>query len=191
MPRSRTPPPPSPPSPAEPEENSGGFLPRAIPRTIVPPIKCQGIKTKLAGFIAGSVRWSGRGRWIEPFLGSGVVLFTLAPDQALVADTNIHIVRLYSQLQAGVLDEGKVRNHLETSGVKLAREGADYYYRVRDAFNSAWNPLDFLFLNRSCCNGVMRFNKEGRFNVPFVKSRTAFALPTSRKSATRSRPFAG
>ena len=42
-----------------------------------------------------------------------------------------------------------------------------YYYEVRDRFNQTHDPLDFLFLNRSCFNGVMRFNKELRFNVPY------------------------
>ncbi len=50
-----------------------------------PPIKSQGIKTKLAPFILGSIRWDGKGKWIEPFVGSGAVLFNAAPERALAA----------------------------------------------------------------------------------------------------------
>ena len=48
-------------------------LPSAVGKVRVPPIKSQGIKTKLVPFIMSSVRWSGSGRWIEPFVGSAVV----------------------------------------------------------------------------------------------------------------------
>jgi DNA adenine methylase len=150
------------------------FLPRRIVRAIVPPIKCQGIKTRLVDFIAGAIRWHGKGRWIEPFLGSGVVLFNLCPPRAIVADTNRHIIRLYADIQSGAIDEHAVRDHLEAAGQKLAALGEDYYYRVRDDFNAAGNPLDFLFLNRSCFNGVMRFNQKGRFNVPFCRKPQRF-----------------
>lgn len=41
------------------------------------------------------------------------------------------------------------------------------FYTVRERFNNAPSSLDFLFLNRSCFNGVMRFNRHGKFNVPY------------------------
>ena len=67
------------------------FLPKHIDRVVVPPIKCQGIKTKLVDFIASTIKWNGNGRWIEPFVGSGVVLFNIQPEKALASDTNKHI----------------------------------------------------------------------------------------------------
>jgi DNA adenine methylase len=152
-----------------------GMLPLTAGKVVVPPIKCQGIKTKLVHFIAESIRWEGKGRWLEPFLGSGVVLFTIRPERALVADTNKHIIGVYSQIQAGTIDEQIVRDYLHEAGQKLAREGADYYYRVRDTFNAAGSPLDFIFLSRACFNGVMRFNKKGGFNVPFCKKPNRFS----------------
>ena len=60
-----------------------------------------------------------------------------------------------------------VREFLESEGNKLATHGADYFYEVRQRFNTQQSPLDFLFLNRSCFNGLIRFNRRGRFNVPF------------------------
>ena len=91
----------------------------------------------------------------------------LAPQRALLADTNAHIIGLYQAIQRGELPQSAVRDFLEREGRKLETTGADYYYEVRERFNEKGSPFDFLFLNRSCFNGVMRFNRRGKFNVPF------------------------
>jgi DNA adenine methylase len=134
-----------------------------------PPLKCQGIKTKLVRFLLENIQWDdqGKGRWIEPFAGSGVVAFNLAPERALLADTNQHIISLYQAIQRGTINKTSVRAFLEREGGKLEQEGASFYYKVRERFNEYGHPLDFLFLNRSCFNGVIRFNRQGNFNVPF------------------------
>lgn len=135
----------------------------------IPPIKCQGIKSKLVPFIFRNIRWDDRfgGRWIEPFVGSGVVALNLAPQRALLADTNVHIISLYCAIQRGDVTAATVREHLVREGKILERLGAEHYYAIRDRFNASGDHLDFLFLNRSCFNGVMRFNRHGGFNVPF------------------------
>ena len=150
-------------------------LPRAVDGTYVPPIKCQGIKTKLVPFILRSIHWSGRGRWVEPFLGSGVVLFNVSPPRAYAADTNPHIIRFYRDVASGVVTPRLVREHLEYESRVLAARGAEYYYEVRERFNARPSSMDFVFLNRSCFNGVMRFNRRGRFNVPFCKKTDRFS----------------
>lgn len=144
-------------------------LPCKLELVGVPPIKCQGIKTKLVPFIFSQIEWraSATARWIEPFLGSGVVAFNLAPERALLTDTNQHIIGFYQAIQRGEINRGIVREFLHEEGSKLAAGGADYYYEVRQRFNEHVAPLDFLFLNRSCFNGVIRFNRKGGFNVPF------------------------
>ena len=76
-------------------------LPKSVNRVIVPPIKCQGIKTRLIPFILGNISWEGSGRWVEPFLGSGVVLFNVAPQYALISDVNPHIIAFYKALYDG------------------------------------------------------------------------------------------
>ncbi len=151
------------------------FLPHDINRVIVPPIKCQGIKTKLIPFIASSISWKGRGKWIEPFLGSGVVGFNIAPARALFGDTNQHIINFYNRVNSGELDHVIVKAGLEEMGNNLLLKGADYYYEVREEFNNQEDSLKFLFLNRSCFNGLMRFNSKGRFNVPFGHKPNRFA----------------
>lgn len=149
-------------------------LPRTVKRVIVPPIKCQGIKTKLVKFILSNISWNGKGRWIEPFLGSGVVLFNVQPERALINDINPHIIRLYQMIYDGSLSPEQVRSYLIAEGKKLLSKGEDYYYAVRERFNRTGDPLDFIFLNRSCFNGVMRFNSKGEFNVPFCRKPDRF-----------------
>lgn len=148
---------------------SSGFLPHKAHTIIVPPIKCQGIKTRLVRFIMANLSWNGRGRWIEPFLGSGVVLFNVRPQRALVCDINPHIIRLYKAIYDGQLSPQEVRNYLTEEGKNLLFRGESYYYHVRERFNKYGSILDFVFLNRACFNGLMRFNRKGEFNVPFCK----------------------
>lgn len=133
----------------------------------IPPIKCQGIKSKLVPWIAGTVNWHNQGRWIEPFVGSGVVGFNIAPQHALFCDSNPHIIRFYTAMTTGEITPGITREFLVNEGKLLSQFGKDYYYEVRNRFNATHAPLDFLFLNRSCFNGMVRFNGQGDFNVPF------------------------
>ena len=65
-------------------------------RVQVPPIKCQGIKTKLVPMILRRIDRDPEGVWVEPFLGSGVVALNVAPKRALLADTNPHLIRFLS-----------------------------------------------------------------------------------------------
>jgi DNA adenine methylase len=141
----------------------------------VPPIKCQGIKTKIVPFIKENIGWDGEGKWLEPFLGSGVVLFNIVPKRAIISDTNCHIIRFYQKIQNKEIDGRLVREYLEDHGKKLLQFGDEYYYKIRDNFNKKSNLLDFLFLNRSCFNGVMRFNSKGGFNVPFCHKLNRFS----------------
>ena len=136
-------------------------------RIQVPPIKCQGIKTKLVSFIKEHVEWDGKGMWIEPFLGSGVVGFNVRPKRAIFSDTNPYIIDFYKGINTKKITPATVKGYLVSEGSKLAERGKDYYYEVRTRFNEYHKPLDFLFLNRAGFNGMVRFNSQGGFNVPF------------------------
>lgn len=139
-----------------------------------PPIKCQGIKTKLAPKIIESMGYKG-GTWIEPFFGSGAVGFNASPTKALFSDTNPHLISFYVSLAQAEITPAIARDFLENEGAMLGKIGGDYYYEVRDRFNESGSPLDFLFINRSCFNGVIRFNRSGRFNTPFCRKRDRFS----------------
>ena len=133
----------------------------------IPPIKIQGIKTKLVPLIQKSVSLADQSVWFEPFMGSGVVGFNVAAKEAVFADTNPHIIDFYNRIKQRDITSRSVRLFLEQEGKLLEEGDAEYYYRVRERFNDQHDALDFLFLNRSCFNGMIRFNKNYEFNVPY------------------------
>ena len=146
-------------------------------RIIVPPIKSQGIKTKLVPWIMALAPKS-TGRWIEPFLGTGVVAFNSGFKTALLNDANPHIIRFYSSIQSGKITPDIVRDFLVREGNLLRKAENDGYARyllVRERFNSAFSPLDFLFLSRAGFNGMMRFGGKGNWNIPFCKKPERFS----------------
>ena len=144
-------------------------------KVFVPPIKCQGIKTKLVNWILEQVNLSEDGCWIEPFMGSGVVGFNLRPPNAVFADKNPHLIHFYKAIQSGEITAVKAKAFLETEGEKLSQGGQAYFNAVRSRFNLKGSPWDFLFLNRSCFNGIIRFNSKGGFNTPYNHKPERFA----------------
>ncbi|MBA4164685.1 MAG: DNA adenine methylase [Erythrobacter sp.] len=143
-------------------------------RIRVPPIKTQGIKTKLVPFIRKVVDWTNEKRWVEPFMGSGVVAFNMEPQSALMCDANPHLIDFYRSIQNRSVCAKSVREFLELEGESLRKRGSDHFYEIRSRFNKNPNPFDFLFLNRSCFNGMIRFNRKGAFNVPFCRKPDRF-----------------
>lgn len=141
----------------------------------VPPLKCQGIKTKLVEWIKDHASLLKDGVWIEPFMGSGVVGFNVRPNRAVFADVNPHIINFYNAIKEGKITAGIAKEFLDKEGAQLQAKGEEHYYAVRERFNKTGEPLDMLFLNRACFNGVMRFNKKGGFNVPFGHKPARFA----------------
>ncbi len=144
-------------------------------KVYVPPIKTQGIKTKLVPLIKQNISINKISIWIEPFMGSGVVGFNIEPYQAIFADTNPHLINFYTQIKQGSITSHIVRDFLEYEGKMLEQGDDEYYYIVHTRFNQNHNPLDFLFLNRSCFNGMIRFNKNYEFNVPYGHKPKRFA----------------
>lgn len=144
-------------------------------KVIVPPIKCQGIKTKLIPFIKEHIHRNLEKNWIEPFVGTGVVAFNIAPQKAILTDKNQYIISFYQDVQNQKITPSLVREFLEYHGAKLEIGGTDYYKEMRQKFNENGNPLYFLFLNRSDFNGMIRFNRQGLFNVPFCHKPNRFS----------------
>ncbi len=148
-------------------------------RIIVPPIKSQGIKTKLVPWINDVVKIAEpKGRWIEPFLGTGVVAFNSGFKEAILNDTNPHIINFYRGIQDSTITSPIVKAYLEEQGAKLLasdENGYVYFRSVRDRFNEKFAPLDLLFLSRAGFNGMMRFSSKGKWNIPFCKKPNRFA----------------
>lgn len=141
----------------------------------VPPIKSQGIKTRLIPWIKHMLPEDFSGVWIEPFMGTGAVAFNIAPANAILCDTNPHLVNCYSSIAKGEITSLIVRDYLTEEGSYLLQRGEEHYYEIRERFNRNHSPLDFLFLNRAGFNGMIRFNRKGEFNIPFCRKTKRFA----------------
>ncbi len=101
-------------------------------------------------------------RYYEPFLGGGAVFFHLQPNQAVLTDINPELINVYQCIQTSVeavIDGLQVHQkfHHQT-----------YYYQIR-ATQFA-DPIEraarFIYLNKTCFNGLYRENSQGQFNVP-------------------------
>jgi DNA adenine methylase len=68
-------------------------------KIFIPPIKCQGIKTKLVAWIKENLSQLKYSRWIEPFMGSGVVGFNVRPQNAVFSDINPHLINFYNAIK--------------------------------------------------------------------------------------------
>lgn len=150
---------------------------------IVPPVKSQGIKTKLVPWINDLIYKSGANlnyaNWIEPFFGTGVVgLNAPVKGKHIVGDTNPHIINLYNGIKDGSINAFNMRNYLEKESELLKtadEEGYAYYRLVKERFNREHSSFDFIFLSRAGFNGMMRFNNRGEWNIPFCKKPNRFA----------------
>lgn len=151
--------------------------------TIIPPIKSQGIKTKLVPWINEVILHSGidisKANWIEPFFGTGVVgLNSLLKGKFIVGDTNPYIIDFYNGILDGEITPIKMRAYLERESKILSssdENGYAYYREVKNRFNSFHNSYDFIFLSRAGFNGMMRFNRKGEWNIPFCKKPNRFS----------------
>jgi DNA adenine methylase len=109
-------------------------------------------------------------RHVEPFLGGGAMFFARRPARALLADVNPALIATYEAVRD---DVDGVLAALE----RLARRGheAPVYYAVRDRYNrerrapKSERAAMFLYLNKTCFNGLHRVNRRGEFNVPAGK----------------------
>lgn len=149
---------------------------------IIPPIKSQGIKTKLVPWINDLIYKSGEslsGNWIEPFFGTGVVgINSPLNGRHIAGDTNPYIIAFYQDLKDGTIDEYKMRGYLEKESKLLSiadENGYAHYREVKDRFNREHSPYDFIFLSRAGFNGMMRFNRKGEWNIPFCKKPDRFS----------------
>jgi DNA adenine methylase len=105
-------------------------------------------------------------RHVEPFVGGGALFFSRCPARALLADINPQLCSTYE----AVRDESdSVIAHLRELS---AAHGPERYYQVRHRYNHASHlsraerAAMFIYLNKTCFNGLHRVNRRGEFNVP-------------------------
>lgn len=102
-------------------------------------------------------------RYIEPFLGGGAFFFALQPNTALLNDLNEELIESYQCIKA---DPFAVYKQLQTMDV-----GETFFYEWRSKKPSELSLLErtarFIYLNKTCFNGLYRVNRKGEFNSPF------------------------
>jgi DNA adenine methylase len=135
------------------------------PETLVrPPLKWAGGKRWLVPHLAALWQPHSARRFVEPFCGGLAVTLGLQPRTGLLNDINPHLINFYTQLQQGLEITIEMKNEEKT------------FYEHRQRFNKLinednWRSAEaaqlFYYLNRTCFNGLCRFNRSGEFNVPF------------------------
>ncbi|CAN5488271.1 DNA adenine methylase [soil metagenome] len=143
---------------------------KQIAHTGLPLFRWVGGKQRLAKLLKPRITHHVKDRiYIEPFLGSGSFFFSLTPTVAILSDNNQLLIDCYECIRD---NPDAVWRSLSTH---IAHNSEKYYYLTRDAFNncnkSASQAARFIYLNRTCFNGVFRVNTKGVFNVPYGHKR--------------------
>lgn len=124
------------------------------------------------------LRWAGGKRWFmnnhadlipqtfnryfEPFLGSGTVYFCLNPSNAFLGDLNGELICAFQAIKD---DWKNVHKYLKKHH---SNHSKSYYYQIRakEPIEIVEKAARFIYLNRTCFNGIYRVNSQGKFNVP-------------------------
>lgn len=131
--------------------------------SVLPFLKWAGGKRWLVPHLEKIIEKKKFSRYFEPFLGGGAVFFSISPDSAILSDVNEDLINCYVAIKS---DWREVRDRLREHHDMHSK---DYYYYIRD-LNSSDDCFDnaarFIYLNRTCWNGLYRVNMSGKFNVP-------------------------
>lgn len=103
------------------------------------------------------------GRYFEPFVGGGAFLFSQLPGSATISDANAELINCYQVIRDNV--EALIRS------LRRHKNEEEHFYAVRAKKPSEMTPVQrasrFIFMNKTCFNGLYRENKSGQFNTPF------------------------
>lgn len=129
-----------------------------------PFVKWAGGKRQLIDILRGNYP-AEYNRYIEPFVGGGAMLFDLCPNTAIISDINPDLINAYRVIR------DKVDQVIDS--LKRHKNEADYFYRIRAVQPFELSDVErasrFIFLNKTCFNGLYRENRKGQFNTPFGK----------------------
>lgn len=126
-------------------------------------------------------------RHVEPFVGGGALFFSRQPQRALLCDINEDLVTTYRAVRNEV---DRIIPHLK----RLSEaHGPEHYYEIREQYNArshrseAQRAAMFIYLNKTCFNGLYRVNRRGQFNVPMGRyTKPAIAdVPTLRAASAQ------
>ena len=136
-------------------------------KDISPFLRWAGGKTRSIRFLEkhSPPHFSNGNRYYEPFLGAGSLFFHLGPSKATLSDNNKDLIDCYKAV--------KKRPELVLSYLQhyLSNTCEEYYYNMRKKYNNSKASIAkaalFIYLNKTCFNGIWRVNKKGEFNVPY------------------------
>lgn len=106
--------------------------------------------------------------YIEPFIGGGALFFNLAPKKAVISDVHTELVDLYKSIGKGQAKD--IYTFMEQNP-----NNEETYYKVRDEMpihDSLDNAKRFYYQRKTCFRGMLRYNKNGKFNIPFGRYKT-------------------
>ena len=152
-----------------------------------PMIKYRGGKSKEIKFFEDYIP-SNYSRYIEPFVGGGAVFFYLEPQYAVINDLNDRLIQFYNGVKNNYssfrseidkLSQIYKHNQLDYEALKqtqtnsyIDNKNEELYYRLRDMYNKKCEKeyLEetlYFFINKTAYSGMIRFNSNGEYNVPF------------------------
>jgi DNA adenine methylase len=159
-----------------------------IEKNIAKPfVKWAGGKSQLINEIEKTIQKSKKDKftYIEPFVGGGAVLFWILEnfpnlENVVINDINLDLITTYKIIKSNVFDLIKTLKIWESEYhvfKDLPDDRKDYYYKKRELFNSRTednitHSALFIFLNRTCFNGLYRVNQNNGFNVPIGSYKT-------------------
>jgi DNA adenine methylase len=143
---------------------------RIVIMRVKPFLKWAGGKRLLLGEILPLAEIASTGRYFEPFLGSGALFFALEPENAYLSDANAELIEVFAAVKDDV--EGVIG--------RLARmvPSEERYYEIRRSRprSATGKAARFIYLNKTCFNGLYRVNKDGEFNVPYGRHSAQLAV---------------
>lgn len=118
-------------------------------------------------------------KYAEPMIGGGALFFSVLSkydfEELYISDINAELINAYQVIKTDVENLISKLSELQTSFLPMDDNGRKYfYYTTRERFNSTVlspetatdKAAQFIFLNKTCFNGLYRVNKKGQFNVP-------------------------
>lgn len=139
-------------------------------KNVSPVLKWAGGKTQLLGQLTSLMPTEEIITYCEPFLGGGAMLFSIQPGVAYVNDINVGLMNVYNV----------IKHFPEALIAELSsyENTAEFYYKIREldrdaerfaALTAVEQAARFIYLNKTCFNGLYRENRQGQFNVSYGK----------------------
>lgn len=163
----------------EPVDNLGISFNEALSRIGKVPLKNKEVENEKEDKARPFIKWVGGKRslikeliprlptsynnYYEPFIGGGALFFSLEPKNATISDINLDLVITYAVIK------NKPQELMKLLAKHKANHSQEYYYQIRKQFNKDSDvevAARFIYLNKTCFNGLYRVNSKGEFNVP-------------------------